>query len=193
MACSTLLKKGIPRDCANLPISGTRDQLILLNYDEVIELVRDATNNKEVTSILRKAASKGVLVSGYDNSSILRESLTSQSRLGALFTHEVEFLAMDVSSETYQEIENMANGRVLAVQGTNNNTFKILGATSGLTVSAVAADSSSEDTGGAYTVTLQSTKEKGIADLLYIRTTPGGLYSYADSKAAFEALLVAAA
>ena len=193
MACSTLLKKGIPRDCNNLPISGTQDDLILLNFEEVIDLVRDATNNKEVTSILRKAASKGVLVKGYDNSTVLRESLTGQTRLGATFTHELDFLAMDVSPETSQEIENLANGRVLAVQGTNNRTFKILGATAGLKMSAVAADSSSEDTGGAYSITLQSTKEKGLADLLYVKTTPGGIYSYADTKAAFDALLTAAA
>lgn len=189
------LTKGSSKDCYNPPVAGLKDEAILYNRSDIISWVADTDNPLKVSSLVRKVGSKGVKIEGINNTLKGRDS-GAPSTIGSIFKHEFDFVILEPGPEAALLAQESTFGRYVAIYQDNNGHYRILGLNAGMKSTEVNSDSENTDMGGAYQVKIASDKEKGLAAYLMVEdiTDPEApVYDVADTKAAYDALLVVAA
>lgn len=195
MAGCGYLTKGSSKDCYNPPVAGLKDEAILLNREDVLTWVADPVNPLKISALVLKTGSKGVKIEGINNTLKARSS-SAPSTIGVTFTQEFDFVVLEPGPDAALLAQEVNYGRYVAVFQDNNGHYRILGLGGGLRSTANAADSENTDMGGAYAITLSSDKEKAHGAYLQIEdvTDPANpVYDVVETKAAYDALLVAAA
>lgn len=190
MANCLALTGGIEKNCKPLA-AGTKDRLILIPYDDILAIVTDATRPKVVTGITLKSGKKGFLFEGYNNSTAIREGIVP-GKYNLAYKHELDLVAFGVQPADMAVLEAVNAGRYVAITETNNKLFKVLGANAGLRATKNDNDTANKDTGGANEATLASEDEAGYAEFFQKLVGTPGVYDYAATRTAFDALLVAA-
>lgn len=193
-ACG-MLTRGTSKDCYNPPVAGLKDRAILINRSDIVTHVFDTDNPLKVSDLVLKTGAKGYLIEGINNTLKSRDS-SAPTTIGVSFTHEFDFVVLEAGPDAVQVAQEINFGRYVAVYEDNNNHFRIKGLNAGMKPTANGSDSENVDLGGSYAITLSSALEKGFSNFLFVEdaTVPETpVYDYEATKAAFEALLVAAA
>lgn len=195
MECANL-DSNILIDCDAPLQAGTRDRMVLINFQDWLDAVvtTNGTNSEIVESIALPSGATGYLIEGINNSNEPLVTFKRSRYLGS-FEHQVKFKGFDVSPTVKSALEKLSKGRVIAIvennyKGTTGNcAFDIYGADGGLIIpdGGLIRDPSSQDTQGAYDVTLKSSEfsmESRLPKRLFIT-------SYTASKAVFDSLYTA--
>lgn len=195
MECANL-DSNILIDCDNPLQAGTRDRMVLINYQAWLDAVMTtATLNSEIIeSIALASGDTGYLIEGINNSNEPLVTFKRSRYLGS-FEHQVKFKGFDVSPTVKSALEKLSKGRVVAIvennyKGTDGNcAFDVYGADGGLIMpdGGLIRDPSSTDTQGAYDVTLKSSEfsmESRLPKRIF-------LTDYTTSKAIFDSLYTA--
>ena len=178
-------------NCVNPLQSGTRDQMIIFNFDDWNQLLKtvDPTNNQIVTDITLISGLTGYLIQGINNSNMPKTNMKKGKFLNS-FIHDVNFKVFTLGSAIKQQLENVARGRFVVIvensyKGNNGEcSYEIYGMNSGLIASVIDRDPSNADTQGAFDVTLTSSELSLEAHL------PATLFNtdYPTTKSIFEGL-----
>jgi hypothetical protein len=189
------IQKGIGVDCLTTLTAGTQDRLLLMSREDFISATYDTdfTGNNVLTAIVRKAGTKAYEFRGINNSNVARQNFARSDYFGA-YTHEVDFIAFDMSPDTMAELERLNKDRVIAIVEDNNGWIRVYGLSNGLITTNNGGDTADEPVGGGHRISLQSTKEKGYAPYIgiYTGTAPNKIYDLEDSKAVRDGMLLAA-
>ena len=195
MAECAKLNANITVDCDKPLQAGTRDNMVLINYDDWLDavLTLNVTNEQIIEGIALASGITGYKVEGQNNSNIPKPAFV-RGRYSGAFDHEVKFVAFDISPTAKAQLEKLCKGRVVAIvenafKGTGGETsFEVYGADAGLIVpdGGLTRDPSSADTQGAYEMTLKSSELSREAHL------PATIYKtdYTTRKAIFDSLYV---
>ena len=181
------VKRGIAAPCEPA-VAGLKTQLVVVRYDDIASVVRDATNPKLVNLTL-KTGKKGFLFEGLGDSNAARVKY-AQGKYTGIYTHEVDLVSFGLGPEDTATVETLAKDRVVTVVPDNNGYYKIHGLNAGLTASKLDTDTANKDTGGAPEITISSDKEKGLADFFAVMDTTGAtpVIDPVATAAAFTAL-----
>lgn len=159
MSCH-LLERGAHTDCDELPVGGTEDRLILINYDNV-EFIK--TLNGKITAIHLVAGAVGYEFFGLRQDIKKSEDAVNNGRLKTRFTHSTEFIVYEIDQIQKKNIQRMTKGRFMAIvenKGRHDDSFELLGRECGLKLTAgVLRDA--YGTKGLYNISL-STPDNGI-------------------------------
>lgn len=189
------ITENLELDCDKPLQGGTRDKMVLMNYDDWINAVitPNVTNSNVYESIVLASGTIGYKVEGQNNSNTPKPTFKRGKYTGA-FDHEVKFLVFTIDPATKVQIEKMAKGRLVAIVENNHkgtageSSFEVYGAGAGLIVpdGGITRDPVSTDDQGAYQVTLKSSEVSLEAKL------PASIFltDYATSKAIFDSLYV---
>lgn len=195
MECANL-DSNILIDCENPLQAGTRDRMVLINYEDWLSATIGVNddNSEIIESISFASGGTGYLVEGINNSNEPLVTFKRSRYLGS-FEHQVKFKCFNVSPTTKAALEKLTKGRVVAIVENNykgengNSAFDVYGANGGLIVpdGGLVRDPSSQDTQGAYDVTVKSSEfsmESSLPKRIFVT-------SYTASKAIFDSLYTA--
>lgn len=189
MSACAQVKKGVAAPCEPAA-AGLKTQLVVIRYDDIASVVRDATNPKLV-NITLKTGKKGFLFEGLGDSNAARVKYVPGKYIGT-YTHEVDLVSFGIGPEDSATVQDLAKDRVVTVVPDNNGYYKVHGLNAGLTTSKLDTDTANKDTGGAPEITISSDKEKGLADFFAKMDTTGAtpVIDPVATAAAFTALYV---
>lgn len=186
------IASGISRKCSTPLIGGVSDELILLNFSDVINYDENASNPQIIEGInmITSPAAKGYLFEGYKSSVGPKVSLVPNPYLSS-WKHEVLFRIFDNTPETKAIIEGLKDGTFVAIvknnnQGTNGNAvYELFGKGVGLELTTGDSDKNDQESQGAWVLTL-STPDNNQEPKL-----PASIYltSLAITKAMVDSLL----
>jgi hypothetical protein len=182
------LKRGIPAPCET-PSGGLQTKLVQIRKDDIASVVRDASNPKLV-SITLKPTKKGYLFEGMGESNNARAKLTPTKYGSPAYAHEVDLVAFSSTPEDYATAEDLAKDSTISVVKDNNGNILVYGLNAGLKATKNDTDTANADTGGAPEITLDSTKEKGLADFFAVLDSTSGtpVIDAPATQLAFDAL-----
>jgi len=186
-----LLASGIGADCTNPLQAGTEDTLVLLNRTQIATLTKNISNPQVIEDIVLESAALGYVFQGLNNS-IAPKSMMVKGRYFRNWSHEINFIAFDVSPEAKQVIEDMKDGDLTAIvynkyKGTSGNSaFEIYGLYAGLKSETIERDVTNAETQGAFNILLKTDNERGLEPY-----QPQTLFitDYATTLAVVEALV----
>ena len=162
-----IINSGIAADCTNPLQAGTEDTLVLLNRTQIASVVKNITNNQIIEDIILESASLGYVFQGLNNS-IAPKSMMVKGRYFRNWSHEINFIAFDVSPDAKQVIEDMKDGDLTAIvynkyKGLAGNcAFEIYGLYSGLKSETIERDVNGAETQGAFAILLKTDNERGL-------------------------------
>lgn len=162
-------------DCAKRPAAGANDNLYLFNYDELATLTRDNTNPNLIESF---SLVSGAFIYRFQgqNDSVEPRSALVEARYSKSYDHEVIFKLFDNTADLKDQIDRLAQGRVIAIvennfAGSDDETkFEIYGLTSGLLLREMERIVADAETQGAYNLTLRTSdfsKEPNLPATLF--------------------------
>lgn len=191
MALCAKISAGQAFDCANPPLAGVKDKLVLVNYEdfESATITKNNTNPELIENIVLASGVTGYMYEGR-NSSIEPQASLVKGAYTDSFEHTVMFKVFANSAAVKEQLEKMVNGRVVAVVENNYKgtagagSFEIFGSDAGLIVSELTVVKNDQDTQGSYSVTLKSSEKSRESHL------PSTLFKtdYTTSKAIFDSL-----
>lgn len=196
MAECAVITQNVTLDCDNPIAPGTRDRMVLINFDDWAAAVIgvNGTNAQIVESITFASGGTGYLLEGQNNSNEPKPNYV-KGRYSGAFVHELKYKVFANNATVKQELEKLAKGRVVAIVENNyrgaagESSYEIYGGDSGMIVpdGGITRDPVSTDTNGAWEVSLQSSefaRETHLPKTLFIT-------DYATTKAVFDSLYTA--
>jgi hypothetical protein len=158
------INQNILLDCAKRISAGANDNLYLINYDEVAGFTPDNLNPNLITAI---ALASGGFIYKFQgqNDSVEPRSVLVETRYTKNYDHEVLFKVFDNTAEIKDQIDRLAQGRVIAIvennfAGSDDATkFEIYGLKAGLLLRAAERIVADQETQGAYNLTLRSSDQ----------------------------------
>lgn len=183
------LTAGVPKSCKPL-ISGTKDEMLVIDFADIKAVVPHATVKKAITLSLR-TGKKAFAFEGANNSNVLRSDVT-RGKYGVQYKQEVDLLAFGVDAATISTVEDLHEGRFITITENNNGFFEVAGLNAGLQTTKGSRDTANKDTGGAAELTLASEEEAGYPEFFMIMSGTTPVYDYGATKLAVQALKVAA-
>lgn len=179
----------ITNNCEKAPSAGLGRTVTLFNFDDVVGATYDATDKLIVNAFDLKTGSRAYTweVIGNSSNSAAFEAVKKDWG-GKMFTHTLNTVVTEKSTDNKANINAMKDGRYIAViSNRSNNTdvkYEVLGLNSGLELSTMTWNSAEND--GIYQITLAS--EEGYEEP-YIPATfqvngSGGNYDQAATAAA---------
>lgn len=172
--CEKLISSCISADCNNPIFTGVSQTAYIFNFQHIVGSLPDTTaedfngNPNLITSLTLKELSEGVTATGYRIVNLGKtpfqgsNTAFSAGNISNRFTETVSFVVPDASATAAQLIDNLANGRFVVVlqnsyKGSNaDGEFQLYGLRKGLTASDISRDPYSDETDGAYMITLTS-------------------------------------
>ena len=189
-ACAAITA-GVAISCTIKQVAGTTDKLILFNYDEIASYTRNGTNTQiieAITMVVNVPAYTGFAFEGKQQSLEPKQTLV-RTRYNTGWDHEVVFKVFDSQPTTKQQIEKMAESRLVAIVENNfkgtagNAAYEVYGIDTGLYMLVGERNVSDPESMGAFNVTLKTdlSKEGHLPATFF-------LTDYATTKALVEAL-----
>lgn len=170
--CEKLISTCISADCDNPIFTGIEQVAYIFNFKDVIGYSPDPSTNPAnpnlITELELAEVSEGVTATGYRILNLGKTPFTGTNTAFAAgnisnkFTETVSFVVPDASATAAQLVDNLANGKFVVIlensyEGSDGTgKFQIYGLRKGLTASDISRDPYSNDTDGAYVITLTS-------------------------------------
>lgn len=168
-SCDALLAANIGVDCDNPMVGGLEEIGVLINFSDIDfdASTRDETNKNLVTLAL-KSGKKGFSVYQHGNQPFNGTNTAfAANAYYNKFTKTVSFVVYDHSADTSNKIiDQLANGTFVAViksryAGSDGKSkYEVYGFDGGLRMSEGSRDPYSDDTSGAWLVSMQETAPK---------------------------------
>jgi hypothetical protein len=152
--CTGNLTADILFDCANAPIGGIEQNVVLINRDDidVINTTVDASNRILLTNLQLKAGKTGYLLTGVKQSSGKAWELVKKENAPDKFKHTFSGVIFNPSAANKQQADSLSKGAKYVVvveqvwKGTNSSdAFEVLGLTSGLELMTMTNNSKEND------------------------------------------------
>lgn len=152
--CTGNLTADILFDCANAPVGGIEQNVVLINKDDidVANTTIDATNRILLTNLQLKAGKTGFLLTGVKQSSGKAWELVKKENAPDKFKHTFSGVIFNPSAANKQQADGLSKGaKYIAVveqvwKGTDSaDAFEVLGMTSGLELMTMTNSSKEND------------------------------------------------
>jgi hypothetical protein len=152
--CTGNLTADILFDCANAPVGGIEQNVVLINKDDidVANTTIDANNRILLTNLQLKAGKTGFLLTGVKQSSGKAWELVKKENAPDKFKHTFSGVIFNPSAANKQQADSLSKGaKYIAVveqvwKGTNSaEAFEVLGMTSGLELMTMTNSSKEND------------------------------------------------
>jgi hypothetical protein len=155
------IASGVLRNCDTPLVGGTSDELILINYDDIVSYTENGSNSQVIEGInlVSSPAAQAYLFQGFKNSTEAQIDLAPSAFLNG-WKHQVLFRIFDNNPNIKQIIDGLANGTYVAIvknnnQGVNGNgVYELYGRFVGLELTVASSVKNDVDTQGAYVLTL---------------------------------------
>ena len=170
-------------NCANPPIAGVNDRFWLINLEDIAAITYNNSNPLIIEGIALNSGCFAWTYQGQRNSN-KPKSMLKPTKFGKCYIHSAEVHVFDNSPTTKKQLELLDGGKVVAIfqnnaKGTGGNAaLEIYGLESGLIVSKDERDPTSNDTQGAYDITLTSMEdspEQHVPFTLFLTDFPTSL------------------
>ena len=194
--CTGNLTADILFDCANAPIGGIEQNVVLISKDDidVVNTTTDATNRVLVTNLQLKAGKTGYLLSGVKQSNGKAWELVKKENAPDKFKHTFSGVIFNPSVANKLQADALAKGAkyVVVVEqvwkgADSKDAFEILGLTSGLELMTMTNNSKENDN----MIMFELASADGYEETTMPRTLLDG--SYAATKTAFSNKFIEAA
>jgi len=183
---------GITVNCDSEFVGGGSSTLYLMNFDEIEDYDVNVSNPQiiEGISLTTSPVGKAYAFEGY-KASVAPQIDLAPNAFRSLWNHQIVFYIFDNTPETKETIENIKNGKLVAIhennyKGVNGNAaFELYGKGVGLELTVATAAKNDTDSQGAYVLTLSSPeaqKEPNLPATVY-------LTDYPTTKALVQSLL----
>lgn len=152
--CTGKLTQDILFDCANAPVAGIEQNVVLINKDDidVAATVTDAANRVLLTNLQLKPGKTGYLLTGVKQANSKAWELVKKENAPDKFKHTFSGVIFNASAENKQQADNLAQGaKYIAVveqvwKGTASaHAFEVLGLSSGLELMTMTNNSREND------------------------------------------------
>lgn len=194
--CTGNLTADILFDCANAPIGGIEQNVVLIAKDDidVVNTTTDATNRVLVTNLQLKPGKTGYLLSGVKQSNGKAWELVKKENAPDKFKHTFSGVIFNPSVANKLQADALAKGAkyVVVVEqvwkgADSKDAFEILGLTSGLELMTMTNNSKENDN----MIMFELASADGYEETTMPRTLLDG--SYAATKTAFSNKFIEAA
>jgi len=177
-ACGAI-STGLLLDCNHPIVSGVYATVYLCNRADIdySSVTYDSANGQLVTGLSMKAGKTFFVFEGRLNSSEPSWQSVKGKYINT-FTHELIFRLFDITADTYKQVNQIAQGDVVAIVRNNfdgtvtgNTRYDILGLGTGLKCEVAQRVYSSADDNGGITITLKTAdyaREAGPAHRFFI-------------------------
>jgi len=192
--CTGHLTASIVFDCANAPVGGIEQNIVLINKDDVdvAATTLDANNEIVVSAITLKAGKVGYTLQGVKQSNGKAWELVKKENALDKYKHTFSGVIFNPSAANKQQAHNLSKGAKYLVvveqvwKGANNkDAFEVLGYNAGLELATMTNSSKENDN----MIMFELTSADGFEEPTLPKTfLDGGLTSgtYAASKTAFD-------
>jgi hypothetical protein len=120
-------------DCDDLPVSGTRARLILINYNDVQKIYYSDIG--VITAVEMKAGKVGYEFTGFRSDVKKSDEVVRREQSNRRFKHIVSFVVYETSQLQKNNLKGLARGRFIGVvenNGKDDNSIELLGKDVGL-------------------------------------------------------------
>ncbi len=152
--CTGNLTADIVFDCANAPIGGIEQNVVLINKEDIdyANTTTDATNRILVSNLQLKAGKTGYLLTGVKQANGKAWELVKKENAPDKFKHTFSGVIFNASAANKQQADSLAKGaKYIAVveqawKGANSaDAFEVLGLSSGLELMTMTNNSKEND------------------------------------------------
>lgn len=186
------ITKDISVNCSAPIEGGVKDNIYLINYQdwEDASISTNISNKQIYEAISLPSGAVAYKMEGLNNSPAPKQSMVKGAFINS-FSHEINYKLFSINPDVKEQLELKSKGRFVVIvennyKGDNGEAaFEVYGAGSGLVCESIDRDPNSNDTQGAYDVTLKTSEKSREAHL------PATIFltDYATSKAIVEGLL----
>ena len=186
--CTGNLTADILFDCANSPVGGIEQNVVLINKDDIdtTATTTDATNRILLTNLQLKPGKTGHLLTGVKQANGKAWELVKKENAPDKFKHTFSGVIFNPSALNKQQADSLSKGaKYVAVveqvwKGTDgDDAFEVLGLSSGLEVMTMTNNSRENDN----MIMFELTSADGFEETTMPRTLLDG--DYAATKTAF--------
>jgi hypothetical protein len=173
-------------ECDDLPPSGTRARLILINYKDITRMY--VNDEGKIVSIGMNSGTVGYEFNGFRSDVKKSEEVVKRSQSNKRFKHNVGFVIYDRTQIQKSNIRNVIRGRFVAIvenKGQEDDSIEVLGKECGLEIVGGVIRDAHED-GGFFIINL-ATPDNGIEFERKLPQTLGT--SYDDGLSIIEDVL----
>jgi hypothetical protein len=192
--CTGHLTANIIFDCANAPVGGIEQNVVLINKDDidVTSITTDVANGLVVTALELIGSAHGYRLTGVKQSNGKAWELVKKENAPDKFKHTFSGVIFNPSAENKQQATALAKGsKYVAIieqvwKGEDSkDAFEILGLTSGLEIATMTNSSKENDNMIMFELTSADGFEEATMPKNFLLTA-----GYAATKAAFEDFVV---
>lgn len=193
--CTARLTENIMFDCANAPVGGIEQNVVLINKDDidVTSITTDLANDLVVNQISLKEGATGYLLTGVKQSNGKAWELVKKENAPDKFKHTFSGVIFNPSSENKQQAAALAKGsKYVAIveqvwKGAGSkDAFEILGLTSGLEIATMTNSSKENDNMIMFELSSADGFEEATMPKNFLLTAGG----YTATKGAFDDFVV---
>ncbi len=175
-ATCAVISAGLSLDCDFPLIGGVKDDIILMNLDDIASVTRNGTNPQIIEAVTKASGKVGYTFEGKNNSVDPQATLVKQ-RYSEVYDHEVMFKVFLNTPAAKAQMESLVQGKVVAfiqnnhVNSAGDSAFEIYGLGQGLDLVELTRVLNDVDTQGAYNLILRTseqTKEAHLPNPLFI-------------------------
>jgi len=186
--CTGILTADILFDCANAPIGGIEQNVVLINKEDIdtTATTTDASNRVLVTNLQLKPGKTGYLLSGVKQSNGKAWELVKKENAPDKFKHTFSGVIFNPSAENKLQADSLSKGaKYVAVveqvwKGTGSeDAFEILGLSSGLELMTMTNSSKENDN----MIMFEISSADGFEEVTMPKTLLDG--TYVATKTAF--------
>jgi hypothetical protein len=176
---------GVALDCANIPVGGTSDRMIVFNLSDLDAAGTTYGANGEITSLALKSGSQAYQIDGLNQTIAPSVEMVRQGSVPR-YNHSAQFRAFKVDQVTKEQLEKMASGRMGAVLESLGGKYEVYGLEVGLRAEEMTRNPNDQETNGLFVITLRTPENVPAEPRLpreYLNT------DYATTTAELESLL----
>lgn len=188
------ISENISVNCDKPIEGGVKDNIWIINYEdwEDAAITKNALNSQIIEDIVLPSGGFAYKMEGINNSPAPKQSMVKGAFINS-FSHEINYKLFSLNPTVKEQLELKSKSRVVVIvennyKGDNGEAaYEVYGAGSGLVCEAIERDPNSNDTQGAYDVTLKTSEKSREAHL------PATIFitNYATTKALVESLAAA--
>lgn len=143
-------------DCANPPIAGVEERLVLMNFEDIASFTVDGTNPSIITAFTLVAGKQAYSFQGVRNSLVPEQHYTPGRFSPSQYDHVVNFLVWEFTQAQKDNLEAMAIKKQVAIIQNADQTFEVYGIRNGLELTQNDRLPGDQDTGGGYSLILKT-------------------------------------